>query len=141
MILKPYTLRLDRCDFEKNEAGCSCRRGCGNTLEEPLAEGTFFSCGKGREITGGYLFWCPGCKAPHPYRVARAPWEKPDVPVWDFDGNLACPTFSPSLLVFESNSNPRCHLFVTNGELRYCTDCGHELAGKIVPMTKFPDEW
>jgi hypothetical protein len=27
-----------------------------------------------------------------------------------------------------------CHLHVTDGELRYCPDSTHELAGKVVPM-------
>lgn len=141
-MLKPYTLRLDRCDFEKNEIGYHCRRECGIVLEGPLAPGTFFSCGKGREIVGGYLFWCPGCKAAHPYRVARAPWEKPEVPTWDFNGNMQAPSFSPSLLCHASPGRPRCHLFLTDGQLRYCSDCEHDHAGKTVPMVPFPEgEW
>lgn len=73
-----------------------------------------------------WLFWCPGCKEIHTYDAS-----------WAFNGDMQRPTFTPSLL---HPSKPiRCHLFITNGEIQFCTDCGHELAGKTVPLPDLPD--
>lgn len=136
-LLRPYTVRLDACVFATNDAGQSCQRGCGNRLDEPLAPGTYFGCGAGREIVGGYLFWCPGCRRPHPYRVAASPWDKPGTPVWTFNGDLTKPSFSPSLLVLCSDGKTECHLFLTDGVLSYCGDSAHALAGQSVPLGPF----
>jgi len=66
--------------------------------------------------------WCPGCKSMHPFRVPL-----PDGTnlsgreVWDWDGNMKSPTFSPSLLC--RGSVHRCsdeHLIPCPGG-----DCGH----------------
>ncbi|HUP80813.1 MAG TPA: DUF6527 family protein [Pirellula sp.] len=83
------------------------------------------------EIPGGhrYVFWCPGCKGSHQYQVGPPP-------SWTFNGNFDSPTFTPSLLVrpVKEAGIPRCHLFVTDGKISYCTDCEHELAGQTVEM-------
>lgn len=90
----------------------------------------------------GYIFYCPGCKHGHPFHV----------PQWSFDGNLETPTFSPSLRVFHpEHKDPDtgkkvpeetlCHLFLANGQIRFCSDSKHVLAGKAVPMVDFPDSY
>lgn len=87
------------------------------------------------------LFWCPGCKEPHPYRIARSSGEPASVPVWEFNGDLEQPTFSPSLLVNANTpGRTRCHLFLTNGVLHFCSDCEHPLAGQTVPCPDWDDE-
>lgn len=87
------------------------------------------------------LFWCPGCKDAHPYRIARDPNEPEHAPVWSFNGDLERPTFSPSLLVNANTSGARrCHLFLTDGQLSFCSDSDHELAGKTVPCPEWDDE-
>jgi hypothetical protein len=43
----------------------------------------------------GYRFHCPGCDQEHVIPT------KPQERGWDFDGNEAAPTFSPSILVHE----------------------------------------
>jgi len=57
---------------------------------------------------------------------------------WSFDGNFESPTFSPSLLntwqFVGGKPEKRCHLFVKNGQIEYCSDSTHSLAGKTVPM-------
>lgn len=78
------------------------------------------------------MFWCPGCSCAHPYTVLGP---KP----WTFNGDTERPTFTPSLLVHPTNRNPRCHLFLTDGVLKYCSDSGHALAGQAVPLPDFPD--
>lgn len=87
-----------------------------------------------------YVFWCPGCNDVHPYRVARDGDEEAKAPVWSFNGSLDRPTFSPSLLVNSYGQGRRCHLFLTDGQLNFCGDSQHELAGKTVPCPDWDDE-
>ena len=81
-------------------------------------------------------FWCPGCKREHPFRI------KPEdgYSVWSFDGNMKRPTFSPSLLIHaRANDGAMCHLFVRGGQIEFCSDSQHELAGKTVPMVRWSE--
>lgn len=75
-----------------------------------------------------YHFWCIGCEEWHCYTL-----ERPDGKGWKFNGDEINPTFSPSLL-YPDKPTGRCHLFVRDGQIQYCGDCHHELAGKTVPM-------
>ena len=53
------------------------------------------------------------------------------------------PTFRASLLIEGIPANPpykarpRCHLHITDGNVEFCQDCEHEMAGKTVPMEPF----
>lgn len=85
----------------------------------------------------GYSFRCPGCGVDHTTPT------KPAARGWDFDGNEASPTFSPSILVYPSKilddndrpvDTPRCHSFVRAGRIEYLSDSTHALAGQAVPM-------
>jgi len=65
-------------------------------------------------------------------------------PLWTFDGNEDCPTFSPSLLL-RGYTSPKdgklvgqCHLHVKKGKIVYCNDCSHKLNGKTVPLEPCP---
>lgn len=80
-----------------------------------------------------FSFWCPGCGCGHAVFVT-SPAE--NGAQWKFNGDLACPTFTPSIRIGEKPV--RCHLHVENGYLRYEADCTHELAGKTVEMEPFP---
>lgn len=102
-----------------------------------------------RRIEGGNFFaHCPGCSTFHVIAV--------DTPlangaVWSFDGNLAAPTFSPSLLVRtgravdpafvpEEGDPPEvCHSFIRQGRWEFCPDSTHALAGQSVPMVEWPE--
>ena len=79
-----------------------------------------------------YLFQCPGCSKPHPFDER-----------WTFNGDMEKPTFRPSLLVNKSNhpGELRCHSFVTNGEIRFLSDCDHDLKNKIVEIPDWEDEF
>jgi hypothetical protein len=76
-----------------------------------------------------FLFWCPGCESAH-YIDKR----------WTFNGDMVKPTIRASVLVSECKTDegiivaPRCHLFVTDGQIRYLADCEHALAGQTVDM-------
>lgn len=78
---------------------------------------------------GVVIFWCPGCKSYH------GVWtEKPNSRggKWSFNGDFIRPTFQPSILVHEGERTPRCHSYVTDGQIQFLDDCGHALAGKTV---------
>jgi len=78
--------------------------------------------------SGVYVFYCSGCEGAHQYWTKKLNGN----PVWKFNGDVEKPTFTPSLL----NTRPgmRCHLFVTDGKIIYCSDCDHPLAGQTVDM-------
>lgn len=71
-----------------------------------------------------WVFHCPGCNYAHPYKI----------PGWNWNGSTTKPTFTPSLLVAPDSPPNRCHLFVTDGMIQFCSDCHHSLAGQTVPM-------
>lgn len=107
----------------------------------------------------GYEFKCPGCGWTHciPVQYNTRQIElrggKPG-PQWLFNGNLARPTFKPSLLVRGTEDltdeqydiirkgghftpKPRtCHSFITNGRIEFLADCTHALAGKTVELAE-----
>lgn len=71
------------------------------------------------------FFYCPGCDDIH------------QVTGWAFDGNLAAPTFSPSVLVryYDGDAvRATCHSFVKAGRIEFLSDCTHSLAGTTVDL-------
>ena len=82
-----------------------------------------------------YQFWCPGCKCLH---CARTKGKQG--PIWEWNGSMDKPTFSPSILYHGVEGHrPRCHIFVRDGRIEFCSDSAHELAGKTVDMTAIRD--
>lgn len=115
-----------------------------------------------------FVFFCPGCKCghgvwtTHPDRVSGA--------TWTFKGTMDAPTFEPSIKIegvnpplpepttgdwqrgpdgkylldaegrLEGSKPYVCHLHITNGQLIFCADSTHELAGKTVPMVDYYNE-
>ena len=93
----------------------------------------------------GYRFFCPGCKDLHHYwivsGVAGYLAGGSTHPVWDFDGNLEFPTFSPSLRRTGGPADDPdiCHLTLTSGLFHFHDDSTHELSGKQdIPMEEYP---
>jgi hypothetical protein len=86
--------------------------------------------GPGNEVS--WYFECPGCKIGHSFRTES----KGQRPCWEFNGDPANPTFSPSLLVnWKSDEGGHiCHSFVRGGQMEFLGDCTHELAGKTVEL-------
>lgn len=114
-------------------------------------------------VPGQFIFWCPGCQEHHGVWTDPEHPNKITGSKWTFDGNMERPTFSPSILTtgrkmtdrgqaeydacwstgeyvspgpgteFEARDT-RCHLHIVNGQIHYCDDCDHALAGKAVPM-------
>lgn len=108
-----------------------------------------------RTITGGLMFWCPGCDTAHGIKT--------DPGGWKWNGNIERPTFTPSVLVRSGHFVPGhekgecwctykaehqdedvrfwcgiCHSFVTAGNIQYLSDCTHALMGKTLPLPDFP---
>ena len=71
-----------------------------------------------------YGFYCPGCGCHHSYDIKR----------WKFNGDLKKPSFTPSLLVWQSRPELRCHLYVTDGKIKYLHDCFHKYKGRTIDM-------
>lgn len=78
-------------------------------------------------------FWCDGCQEPHSFSVDCKGGQRP---CWTWNGDWEKPTFNPSLLY--PSKTVRCHLYVTDGQIQYLSDCDHHLAGKTVPIPPFP---
>jgi Family of unknown function (DUF6527) len=83
-------------------------------------------------------FHCPGCGYGHAVGVnGRTILNSAGEPVsWTWNGDFIKPTFKPSLLINKDNhpSYPRCHTFITDGQINFLADCTHHLKGKIVDM-------
>lgn len=75
-----------------------------------------------------FSFHCHGCKYTHAFLVGGPSGSQPR---WTWNGSYEKPTFSPSLLY---RGQDQCHLFLTDGKIRYLSDCHHELAGKTVDI-------
>ncbi len=73
---------------------------------------------------GGHVFWCPGCECAHTIDDR-----------WTYNGNVQQPTIRASVLMV---GDPRCHLVVTDGRIKYLGDSSHALAGKTVDMEPLP---
>jgi hypothetical protein len=103
---------------------------------------------------GRLCFWCPGCEESHGVFLNR----------WTWNGDRLKPTLQPSVLVrsghfadgfkqgedhcwcvynAEHADKPapfachRCHLFVTDGQIQFLSDCTHELAGQTIGLVAF----
>lgn len=90
---------------------------------------------------GLFVFFCPGCGYDHPFHVAPQRREpRPDgspAPLWDWNGSMDKPTFSPSLLVNRDYSEACCHSFVRDGRIEFLMDCFHALKGQTVEIPEY----
>jgi hypothetical protein len=84
--------------------------------------------GKGRN---NLIFFCPGCGYYHSFRVSNGGDES--IPVWEWNGSMDKPTFSPSLMV-NRGTDSQCHSFVRNGQIQYLDDCWHSLKNTTVEI-------
>jgi hypothetical protein len=93
--------------------------------------------GADHEITG-YAFWYPGCATVDPchgLHVFTVKAESGDAEQeWSFDGH---DSFEPSLAY---ETDPNCHLHLTQGMIRYYPDCSHALAGEVAPLGQIPPD-
>jgi hypothetical protein len=89
-----------------------------------------------------YYHWCPACEEPHQYVTGDAG------NLWTFNYNYLEPTFNPSMRIQSSEPRnayeeirpvhyTRCHYFIRDGKIDFCSDSPHGLAGKTVPLPKW----
>ncbi len=96
------------------------------------------------------VFHCPACHYDHPFRLQEPvdqqgkPAKRADgtpYPTWEWNGSIEKPTFKPSLLVHgnpdQPNGYPRCHSFVRDGKIEFCSDSTHALAGQTVDLPDY----
>lgn len=83
-----------------------------------------------------HVFDCPGCKMEHAVVTSAK-----SGPVWGFNNDLDRPTFTPSISVKYSyiDQTPRaiCHSFVTDGKIKFLSDCTHSLSGQTVDLPEY----
>lgn len=85
------------------------------------------------------MIFCPACRRGHVFHVSAI---NPENHRWTWNGDRVKPTFSPSLLVHETEGvGPRCHSVVTGGTIAFQQDCGHEMRGQSAVLGPVPDEW
>lgn len=77
---------------------------------------------------------CPGCGTWHPFRV------RGKGPSWSWNGDENAPTFSPSMLVNQHHEPSRCHSFVENGQIRFLSDCHHDLKNQTVDLPELDED-
>jgi hypothetical protein len=72
-----------------------------------------------------WVFHCPACGFAHQCDNR-----------WNFNGDVERPTFQGSVLVYAvpEIGRPRCHSFVSDGRIAYCTDSTHAMAGKSMEL-------
>lgn len=76
-------------------------------MVERIMHGRHAGAKKSVPIYRDMVVYCPGCEMRHDFTVEilDSEWKRGDgspPPVWDFDGNMEKPTFSPSLLCYSS---------------------------------------
>jgi len=81
-------------------------------------------------LIGGWYFFCPGCNSHHSIGTT-----------WTFNGNQEMPTITPSLLTRYTKTGEKtpykvCHLFVTDGKIKYLGDSTHKLSGQTIDMVE-----
>ncbi len=85
------------------------------------------------ETATSYGIFCPGCERMHMFDKR-----------WTFNGDFDRPTFTPSMLVYQPNPekpaskyNQRCHSFVTDGKIKFLSDCTHDMVNQTLELEAF----
>ena len=84
-------------------------------------------------IGPGWRHYCPGCEWMHV--IPTDPRAQSNGHKWTFNGDMQRPTFSPSI-----NMPGVCHYFIRDGQIEYCGDSAHTLAGKTIPLPDLPTD-
>lgn len=83
--------------------------------------------------SGYALFWCPACQGAHAITVNVQDG-------WTWNGDFERPTTEPSIRVSSCKDVTQCHCYLTDGNIRFCADSPHALAGQTVELPVFPGE-
>lgn len=85
---------------------------------------------------GHMVFKCPACSSIHQVWVDTGIGTQEGVPIWGWNGSEESPTFTPSVLVTCDlpTGETRCHSFITDGKIKYLSDCTHEMKDMEVEL-------
>jgi len=85
------------------------------------------------------LFYCSACKTNHAPVIEN--YNGHMGPLWGWNESFDKPTFTPSIRVRGSYKRIKstCHSFVTDGKIKYLSDCTHEYAGKTLELSEWED--
>ena len=83
-------------------------------------------------LDGEPAHYCEGCRRLHLISVTKP--NQYSNAQWTFNNDYEKPTFTPSI-----NIVGHCHYFITDGNIMYCGDSTHSLAGLTVPLPNFPN--
>lgn len=83
--------------------------------------------------SGGHIHWCDGCEELH-----LVPHD------WMFNGSYLEPEFNPSVkhtwnYTEDGRPDRVCHYFIRKGQIEYCGDCFHSLAGQTLQLRDLED--
>jgi len=101
--------------------------------------GTRLSAVLHQPVPGILWHWCPGCQERHPIHVRHPDSNTKVTALWDWDGNVDQPTFNPSVRVYNRDGSTQCHYFIRQGNIQFCGDSDHHLAGKTVTLPGLPE--
>lgn len=88
---------------------------------------------------GQLAFWCVACRCAHfVYLDEYEHKTSPQWPTWTFNGDGDKPTFNPSVNVNSNHAPARCHSWVRDGMITYCSDSWHGLSGQTIPLPDWP---
>ncbi|MCC2673278.1 MAG: ammonia monooxygenase [Ramlibacter sp.] len=87
------------------------------------------------QAIGVLLHWCPACNRPHEIHLQASSHAQRKR--WEWNDNMARPTFSPDLLV-EGMAGGVCHYYITDQRIHFLSDSTHALAGLTVPLPIYP---
>ena len=108
-------------------------------LSDAIRSSTVQISGKLRKGRSARFWFCPACEEMHPLPFG-----------WVFNDDVNAPTFQPSFkhcwkAVEPNPETPAgrparcCHYIITRGQVAYCSDCTHALAGQTIPMPDLPE--
>jgi len=86
-----------------------------------------------REPDGGqrFHFQCPACDCGHFFIIGGKC-------SWSWNGDAENPTVKPSIRTWQGNKKDsdysQCHSFITDGKIKYCGDCTHDMKGQTVEL-------
>lgn len=84
--------------------------------------------------------WCPGCNSPHIFPTDNSNVINGQVHKWTFNNDGDRPTFTPSMNCSPDRPDSQCHSFVTDGKIRFLSDCYHGLKGQTVDLPDWPED-
>lgn len=93
---------------------------------------------RGRKIyemrDGMFLFECPACGYGHVFYTKNGPIVNGVEQNWQYNGNGDAPTIHPSLNVCPDDPARRCHSWIKDGNITFCSDSWHQYKGQTLEI-------